>query len=540
MRFLGFSKKSKTPPAKYAELSRKEKRVVDARFRALRALGYFARGKYNPVTGADQSLRERLAAERGGEENAITIGERNRLIALARDMARNGETLSALLKQFAYNVVGTVGGKACIELPGEHAAAGKKLLNAFARWATSCEFFDGRNFQYVLEKSMQTKLLTGRAVLLFDDGCVTDSGKIIIFEGDAVANLKAEDFARVAPRGWTQHQGILKDQFGRTRGAFVSQAQRGENEFLLRGKNGECLTWSLVRKDGQEWLDSPFIIFSYAWRVNQTVAVPAVHSSLGSMLDLEAATKYELQAAKKNAQTIGQVTQTEDDGGDLESELDPSVTDKIEGVDEEEGEEAGAAEQEKLDLQVIDSANVMYDVMPPGVKMELFDTKHPNSNMPEFIRWISGRVGWANGVGSVYATGKADASYTAFRGEQVMSWPAFEAEQHDLECRICDWVIRRWFAWASRKGLVPRNLPADWESAVAWQWPKMREVNQVDVENAFAIGLKNGTATLRDRFGPNWRSHLEQRQKERAAFAAAGDIYPGDKDNNGMVAGREN
>ena len=29
--------------------------------------------------------------------------------------------------------------------------------------------------------------------------------------------------------------------------------------------------------------------------------------------------------------------------------------------------------------------------MPEGFKMELLDTKHPNNNTPEFIKWLAGR-----------------------------------------------------------------------------------------------------------------------------------------------------
>lgn len=528
-------------PQKFKDLSGADRRRVTERLAELKRRGYFARAKYNPVSGADQTLRERLYAEKGGEETALTIDERNRLIALARDMARNGETMSALMRQFRFNVVGTCGGKACFEFGAAYTAVGRRLQRAFAAWARSAEFFDGLDFQAVLDAALQTKLLTGRAVLLFDDGLISDSGKIIVFEGDAVANIDDKAFAERVPGGWTQHQGLVKDANGVTRGAFVSMSQRGQNTFALTDKSGRPAVFYLCKEADAAWVDSPFLIFSHAWRVNQTVAVPGVHASLGSMIDLEAATKYELQAAKKNAQTIGQVTQTAETADPtLTDDLDPDATAPVESGVKGEGAAAGAGdddEQVSLDLDVIKDANVLYDVMPPGVKMELFDTKHPNSNMPEFIRWISGRVGWSNGVGSVYATGKADSSYTAFRGEQVMSWPAFEHEQHLLESRICDWAVRRWFAWATRKGLVdPRGLPDGWLDAVAWQWPKMREVNQVDAENAFQIGLKNGTATFRDRFGPDWMRRIEQRAEERAAFEAHGMVYPGDKDNNGMIA----
>lgn len=505
-----------TPPPRFANLSPEARRAVSRRIvTALRRTGYLARAKYNPVAGKDQSLRAKLYAEKGDEARAVSTDERNRLIALARDMARNGETMSALLRQFDFNVIGTVGGKANFALGDGYAAESTALREAFAAWAASCEFFDGEDFQHVLRMSLRSKFLTGRAGLIFDDGIVRDSGKVILFEGDCIANVRPGDFATLFPAGWSQSQGIIKDEVGQTRGCFVSFSQRGEQVFNLRDRDGRLAVWPLVREPDQEWRDAPFTLFSHSWRINQTVAVPSVHASLGSMIDLEDLTKYEIQAAKKNAQTIATLTGPSPEspasalaaaGLDNErifsgADLDDSAAEAV----------AEAAEEELPDVELdnIEGANVIYDILPPDAKLELLDTKHPNGNMAEFVRWVAGRVGWSNGVGSVYATGKADASYTAFRGEQVMSWPAFEHEQHLLESHVCDWALRRWFGWATRKGILPTlSLPDGWMRRVSWKWPSMREVNRVDSANADTAELRNCTASLREKLGADWRERL--------------------------------
>lgn len=528
------SKKSTAPAAapRFADLTDGQRRAVTRRIvGTLRRTGYLARAKYNPVHGRDQSLRAVLYAERGGEDRAVTADERNRLIALARDMARNGETMSALLRQFDFNVIGTVGGKASFSLGDEFAESAAALREAFAEWARGCEFFDGEDFQHVLRMALRSKITSGRAALVFDDGLIGDTGRIVLAEGDCIASVRDADFKARFPAGWTQSQGVIKDELGVTRGCFVSFGQRGAATFDMALPDGRAGVWALVRDASANWVDAPFTLFSHAWRINQTVAVPSVHASLGSMIDLEDVTKFEVQAAKKNAQTIATLTGPAPESTaalTAASGLDnTAIFDDPEAAAQAAAEAAAEAAEDAapVELDHIEGANVIYDVLPPDAKLELLDTKHPNANMPEFVRWIAGRVGWANGVGSVYATGKADASYTAFRGEQVMSWPAFEHEQHLLESHVCDWALRRWFAWATRKGTLPKglSLPPNWMRRVSWKWPSMREVNRVDSANADAAELRNCTRSLREIHGSDWKEWLKD-FKEELDFCRALDI----------------
>jgi hypothetical protein len=143
--------------------------------------------------------------------------------------------------------------------------------------------------------------------------------------------------------------------------------------------------------------------------------------------------------------------------------------------------------------------------------MELLDTKHPNPNMNEFIRLVAARGGWANGLASCFVTGKVDSSYSGYRGEQLMTWPAFQRWQKILE-DFCDWHFRRWYAYAlehnKRIQAIAADLPENLFELVEWEWPTMREVNAVDEQNALNLGLKNGTILYRDKLGPDWRGKL--------------------------------
>jgi len=44
-----------------------------------------------------------------------------------------------------------------------------------------------------------------------------------------------------------------------------------------------------------------------------------------------------------------------------------------------------------MTLDKVNAAGAIYQVMPEGYKMEILDQKHPNANMPDFIRWLAGR-----------------------------------------------------------------------------------------------------------------------------------------------------
>ena len=58
---------------------------------------------------------------------------------------------------------------------------------------------------------------------------------------------------------------------------------------------------------------------------------------------------------------------------------------------EEAAKEEAKQEEQVVSLQKAMSAGIIYEAMPDDYKMELLDTKHPNQNMPEFIKWLAGR-----------------------------------------------------------------------------------------------------------------------------------------------------
>ena len=137
-----------------------------------------------------------------------------------------------------------------------------------------------------------------------------------------------------------------------------------------------------------------------------------------------------------------------------------------------------------------------------------------SANMPQFIKWLQRSAAWAKGLGSVYATGEATASFSATQAEMLITQKTFDDEWHRLECGILDWAIRRWYFWALRRGLIPKAaaaLPDDWtRTFVSWMRPQKREINPADEQNAINSGIKNGTITYREKLGADWKRKLRQ------------------------------
>ena len=317
------SRKSRTgvaSAATFSQLDARGRRAVAVRLS--KALGFLVdacgRSGYKVVRGADQENRPLATAETGDEFRQLTQPERNRLISFARKLVRNSDQMESILHQFEVQVVGTVGGKAVFDFgsdelddPTENA-----LTEAFASWAKHCEFFEDGSLNTFLKLALRTQLIGGDVVLVFDDDLVSDSGQIIAFEPDCIGNIAADEFDRAFP-DYTQTQGIIKDANSKTVGVIVSWSQRGQSTYALKTKdkhgNERMAAWPLVKPADVAWSDSLFIIHRSTWRFNPGHWSSGLWSALATLCDLTDIQGYETQAAKKNAQTIGQVINTEED-----------------------------------------------------------------------------------------------------------------------------------------------------------------------------------------------------------------------------------
>lgn len=527
----------------WGQLSEAERRRVAARMlRTYVGLVKFGAGRYNVVSGSHTRLRERAGIEHGGEDDALTTALRDQFINLGRNAVRNNETLNGILEQFRLNGIGIEGGKAYFDFPDEYEAGARKLKRAFSHWCSSCEFFDDLSLRDTLGIVLQTLLVCGECALVFDDGRIDGSGRVLVFEPDSIINYPKDLFAKRFP-AYTQYKGKIRTKSGVLVGITVSSSERGKDE----AEDPDHLLF-FTKEPHENPLDVDWMLLGPRWRSNQGSSTPPIAAPLASLMDTADLLGFEKEAAKHNSQMYAQLVQTGTDNSAADEILgDPSLTAGAGDMSGDSGDDLAAAAVEAQDIQPeavsfqeLERCGAFYDIMPENAKLELMDTKHPNPNMNEFIRQVECRGGWSLGLCKCFVTGEVDSSFSGYRGMMLMTWPVFQKWQKILE-RACDWVFRCWWRFYVEKlGVVkfgPGELPEDFLDRVRWFWPRMREVNPVDMQNAYNSGLKNGTIGIDEIIGPDWKEKLRERAAQKRFFEENGLLHPASETVSGQIVG---
>lgn len=493
---FGFNFKKKSP--QWNDLSNNQKLQVTSKIaKSIKAM--MAGPRYKLVSGTDVWQRERGMTEHRDEDKILNVYGRGAMLDLARNAARNSSTFTGILKQFDLNAIGTKGGKAIFDFDNS-----KAIKEQFAKWTRDADFFDGLSFNTVLKLILKTYILGGDMVLMFDDGLIEDSGKLVIYEPDEIGNTTGDALASHYGKYAKQSLGRVYNGNGRFIGAIVSRSQRGADEF------DPSKSYFLRRDPDASMFDSFWMMPRNVFRVAQGRGVSPMAASLATMIDLEDLCGFELAAAKKNSQTLAQVLQSS--SASNEDVAMPSAFDSGTDFSSMTDDEIEAATQEEIVSNVqtmaldrVNAAGCIYQVMPENYKMELLDTKHPNEHMPDFINWLATKSASPFGLSREFATFMP--SGADFRANQLYSERAFEEAQKFLE-NICDWTLYRWSLWANKKGLIDKQ-PDTFISYVDWSWPKMEELDENAHQDAAEKKLRNMTGSYREILGPDWKSTLE-------------------------------
>lgn len=177
------STNSNTP--KWSDLSNEQRTHITRKIaKHIKAL---AGAKYRIVQGDDIYQREQGQVEQHGEDYILNSYRRGRLLDLTRNAVRNSSTFSAILKQLQVNVVGVNGGKAIFNYDNNDGV--NVIRREFSKWTRESDFYDGLNFNTVLKMILNTYVVNGDMVLLFDDGLIEDSGKLVVYESDEIVGV---------------------------------------------------------------------------------------------------------------------------------------------------------------------------------------------------------------------------------------------------------------------------------------------------------------------------------------------------------------
>ena len=524
MKLWPFSKRS-NGSVSWSSLSDAQCRLVARKIAGaameLCARAHFGKG-YEAVMLPFSAQRRPSYVETKGEDGQLSARDRNRIVNLHRDMMRNSPTRVAQDQQIRVNVVGSVGGKMYASFPPAFASAANAVMEYFNKtWFPRAEFTFRKNFNWLLKTVLTAEDTNGNVILVFDDGILTGgngTGRIRGFEGDEIGNVP--ELEKFFPKGFVQSHGLVYNKSGMFTGAFVSTVQR---EKIQRGKGTLDPKLGVVVLKQDPFADDQlvnWILLGDMRRFNQGRAVSLITAAITCLIDLHETCASEAQAAKINAQLVGQIL------SDASADEDTSGTAAFE---DERPDGKARPETKEFTTKELTAIGAHFDQMPPGLKIDLLRTERPNPNMPAYIEFLTGLVGGTRGLARVYATLKAQTSYTAFRGEQVMTAPSFEEARADLEREVCDWAARCVIARAVRLGLITVDLPDGWEHMIAWRWPKMREVSEKDAQTALKLKFENGVTSLSRELGPGEvEKIIAERAAEKVKFEAAGLAYPGE------------
>jgi hypothetical protein len=172
------------------------------------------------------------------------------------------------------------------------------------------------------------------------------------------------------------------------------------------------------------------------------------------------------------------------------------------------------------EVQTLRDKNLVSDVTVM-VKMNFADYirrfERENMNVTEFGEYLVRTASWAAGLSSLYATGKADKSYSAAMAEFLLADQTFKDEWKRLEREFLDWTFNQWSKRAQERGEIPQDfeLPEDWRrTCIQWARAELKALNPVDEQTATAQGLKNLTKNYHELLGPDWRRKLTETAEE--------------------------
>jgi lambda family phage portal protein len=168
------------------------------------------------------------------------------------------------------------------------------------------------------------------------------------------------------------------------------------------------------------------------------------------------------------------------------------------------------------------------EIIPYGYQLRYFDPQHPNSAMPEFLRW--GLRSVATGLGVSYNTLGSDAegvNYTSLRFFLGVERDHWQESQDWFADEFPEPVFRRWVTAQLNVGsLRPRPGREDQLLAIKWQPRRWEGPDPAKQAQADETELANGTTTLTEiaaRKGRDLDDMIAERVRELAKIKAAAE-----------------
>ena len=452
--------------------------------------------KYDSVAPSADRKRRKTEIETQNEEQILRPTDRFKAINLARDLERNFTNGKNLIRQLKVNVVGAKGGKVRLKTDTDFDKQAADWFNS--DWAKNCDSRDDNHFNDFLKLIVASVAREGDCLAVFDD-INEDDGKLIFYEADQLVSVDASDWekqtewvekVKVGKETKTiplkQESGVVYNSFGRVV-AYIVTAKRG----LQTAKITDV---TILAAGSAKLLKS-------TWRFNQLRGTGDMITASADLQDIYEMRAKELQSAKVAA-SFAAAVQKKDAVMDAVLRGGNNPEDLLSSGSS--GSSSAAKNYEAL--EALTGGYMEY--LEPGEEIKILDHNRPNINGKEFFDFVNGSAGSAFGLSKTYSSLQVESSYTAFRGDMLLSWATFYDLQKWLERKFCDWVAKKAINWAIRKGIL-KNAPDGWERSISWIWPVMPQVDPVKDSNAKNNNIKNAYTTLEDELGPDWKEKID-------------------------------
>jgi len=469
---------------------------------------------------------------------------RKRLVgdAIGRDLMRNVAMFRGMMRRFEVDCIGAAGPELQHSAPDDHRDWAGEAVTWWQDWCTWCDGVDDTPFSELVSQALTASKREGDILWVFDD-FDRDDGTLRIYESDQLVQVSPTEWqtraAKAIAKGGTDEEfpWIEDNPAASRRNGEPKKVPMTQQNGVVRDRRGRVVAYVVHAKHGRAsaplaevtiipaWHPrTPTVgsakLFKRQWRKSYRGSADATAIS-NMQQDVYEMISHELQSAKRAGQQAGwtQVDKDADTGGIeralLRAGIDPEKVLALAEADTDDGDDITIDNlSDLLASRNYDRLEALtggyWEYADPGEQLHLFDNNRPSPNLEPFGDWLQGFSGYALGLGRSRALGKASTAYTAFRGEELMSWATFRWDQMSLQRRLLMFAMRKAIGWAASRGYIDPAPDRAWHRWFYWRWPEMPEVDQVKVATAQKIQQKLGKLDYRALLGPQWQEFLER------------------------------
>lgn len=149
-------------------------------------VSYKNRGTYTIIDNHAHTISP-SSQENRTEDEVLDHSKRARLLDVTRNLVRNSSVMNTLLGQITTRTVSVNGGKVILNFMDDE--MNKNLKKYFMDFTRNAGFYDGQSFNLLLKRVLRETIISGDCVLVFDDGLVEGSGKVLMFESEEIVGV---------------------------------------------------------------------------------------------------------------------------------------------------------------------------------------------------------------------------------------------------------------------------------------------------------------------------------------------------------------